>query len=101
MMIGPAEIDTFTTSVQNVQIVFLIQLKQTISAIQFWLTIKYDIFQGFTPIHWAAFMGNVDAVRLLAENGADATAMSKLWYTALSAPFLNQDNSLNEGGTHF
>ena len=54
-------------------------------------------FQGFTPIHWAAFMGNMDAVRLLAENGADATAMSKLWYTALSAPFLNQENSLDEG----
>ena len=42
-------------------------------------------------------MGNMEAVRLLAENGADATAMSKLWYTALSAPFLNQQNSLDEG----
>ena len=42
-------------------------------------------------------MGDMDVVRLLVENGADATAIMKLHYTALTAPFLNQENSLNEG----
>ena len=35
-------------------------------------------------------------MRLLVENGADATAISKYFHTALSAPFLNKENSLNE-----
>ena len=53
--------------------------------------------QGFTPLHWAAYMGDLEAVRLLVENGADAKAITKFFHTALSAPFLNQDNSLEEG----
>ena len=52
--------------------------------------------QGFTPLHWAAYMGDLEAVRLLVENGADAKAITKFFHTALSAPFLNQDNSLEE-----
>ena len=42
-------------------------------------------------------MGDLEAVRLLVENGADAKAITKFFHTALSAPFLNQDNSLEEG----
>ena len=42
-------------------------------------------------------MGDLEAVRLLVENGADAKVITKFFHTALSAPFLNQDNSLEEG----
>ena len=42
-------------------------------------------------------MGDLEAVRLLVENGADAKAITKFFHTALSAPFLNQDNSLEKG----
>ena len=43
-------------------------------------------------------MGNLEAVRMLVEYGADAKAISKFFHTVLSAPFLNKDNSLEEGG---
>ena len=52
--------------------------------------------QGFRPVHAAAYMGDLDCLKMLGEAGADLTATSDDGYTALSAAFLNQNLTVAE-----
>jgi len=45
----------------------------------------------FKPVHAAAYMGDLDCLMALGEAGADLAAPSKEGFTALSAPFLNKN----------
>ena len=51
----------------------------------------HDFFQDFKPVHAAAYMGDLDCLMALGEAGADLAAPSKEGFTALSAPFLNKN----------
>ena len=51
-------------------------------------------FQDFKPVHAAAYMGDLECVKMLAKYGANLAAPSAEGFTALSAAFLNKELTL-------